>query len=817
MLRHYVKTALRSLYKNRGYNLLNVAGLTASFAAFLFIAIYLIHETSFDRFHKNADRIYRLTVHFKSATGYDTHFARVNADWTKAIPDEIPEVKQLIRFQNSEPKYVRIGTEKFRPEHAYSTDAAALTVFNFRLLKGNPETALKEPYSIVLTQSLAKKYFGTADALGRELVITRYWSIDEEPYKITGILEDLPANTHLPVDMLTSFRNEEERSWWAYTYLLVNDKTDAVSLKEKIEAMMEKNEGKESRDGTEYVLQPLRDIHLHSDLAREIVPNGNLLFVNVFLGIAIFILLIGMINFTNLSSVIAIGRARETGLRKMLGAEKRQLVVLAFVESIMLSLIAVVLAIVIFYLSFSYLKQWIVFENLLSFQVVGLGMTALGLVTGLLSGLYPAFILTSLPPLNVMKTTRSISLAKGRQTVNFRKILVTGQFTLCLLLIGSAIVARKQFNYLNEKNLGLKKDQILALTAMPGTATDKFKVFKEELNNKPGILGVSACLEVPSREIRDGGNVAYEGMTITKEEAPHMDIQAIDHDFIEVMGLELLAGEPLPQSLETEPIPDLSGEKSIQDYFYNRRRAYLINETAMHKMGWNSPLEAVGRKISWSQSGGYALQDGPVAGVVKDFHQETFRNTIDPIVMVFEPLWLRTFLVKLSTERIGESITTVNETWNRLFPQYPFEYTFVDELYSKLYKNEQQQLQLLYALSGLAMLIAFLGLFGLMGYSLKTRTKEMAIRKIYGADLTKITGMLGSEYLSVIVPATLVAVPLSIYLVSGWLESYAYRIDVSWTHYLTAVCLLLLVPAATIVWHAYKSMSANPITSLRDN
>ncbi len=822
MLQNYIRIAYRGFHKNRIYNLLNLAGLTTGFAAFLFIALYLVHETGFDRFHTKADNIYRLTVHFTSGTGYDTHFARVNADWTKTIPDEIPEVKQLIRFQNNEPKYVRIGEEKFRPDHAYSTDAAVFQVFDFNLLKGDPKTALQEPYSVVLTRSLAQKYFGREDVLGQELVITRYWSADEETYKVTGILEDPPSNTHLPVQMLTSFRNEADRSWWAYTYLLVNDNTDPAALKEKIEDLMAKNEGAQSRQGTEYVLQPLNRIHLHSDLAREIKTNGNILFVKVFSGAAVFILLIVMINFMNLSSVIAIGRAKETGLRKMLGARKNQLVAHALVESVLLSLSAALLACGVVYALLPFIKNAVAMETVLPFRTVAPGMGALALFTGILSGFYPAFILTSLSPLHVMKTGKSLSLAKSGHGFGFRKMLVTGQFTLCMLLIGSAIVARNQFRYLNEKNLGLKKEQVLALTAMPGTATEKFKLFKDELEKKAGpprsgISGVSACLEVPSREIRDGGSVEYEGMAGTKDDAPYMDIQAIDHDFIDVMGLELLAGERLPKSLGYEPLPDLTAPEAIQEYFSGRRRAYIINETAMRKMGWTDPQEAIGSKIKWSQSGGYALQDGPVTGVVKDFHQETLRNTIDPVVMVFEPLWLRTFLVKLSTDRISESIAAVNETWNRLFPQYPFEYTFVDELYEKLYKSERQQLQLLYALSGLAMIIALLGLFGLVAYSLKTRAREIAIRKIFGADFLRITGMLGKEYVAVVALASAVAIPLSYYFVSMWLESYAYRIVVSWTYYLAAVAVILLIPAATIVYHTLKGISVNPVESLRED
>jgi putative ABC transport system permease protein len=710
----------------------------------------------------------------------------------------------------------RIGTEKFTPEHAYSTDAYVFDVFDFNLLKGDPQTALAEPFSVVLTESMARKYFGDEEAFGKELVITRYWTTDEEVYTITGILEDLPTHTHLPVDMLVSFRNEADRAWWAYTYLLLNEDTDISGLKEKIEDLMVKNEGEQSREGTEYVLQPLADIHLHSDLAREIKANGSVLYVKVFMGAGALILLLAMINFMNLSSVIALGRAKEIGLRKVLGSGYKQLAAYSLTESTLLSILAAVLAGVIVYVAFPYFRTMIGIENLLPLRTMVLAMGGLALLTGLFSGFYPAFVLSSLAPVNVLKSNKTLSLARGSHRFNFRKMLVTGQFAICILLIGSAVIGRKQFLYLNEKNLGLKKEQVLALTSVPDTVKDKFKSFKDELVNQPGIVGVSACLEVPSREIRDGGNVEYEGMVGPPEEAPTMDIQVIDHDFMEVMGLELLAGEGLPKSLGYEPIPELSGMEAIQHYLISKKRAYLVNETAIKKMGWSEPEQALGKSISWS-NGSMTLDRGPIVGVVKDFHQETLKNVVDPVVLVFEPLWLRTFLVKLSTDNIGSGIASVGQTWNKLFPHYPFEYVFMDELYDRLYKNERQQLQLLYSLSGLAIFIAFLGLFGLIAYSLRTRTKEVAVRKIFGANFWRLLGLFSKEYLPVVIIAAIMAVPISYYVVTTWLENYAYRIPVSLGYYGITIVLILIVLLGTLGYHTLKGVSANPMESLREN
>ncbi|MEQ8531920.1 MAG: FtsX-like permease family protein, partial [Imperialibacter sp.] len=374
----------------------------------------------------------------------------------------------------------------------------------------------------------------------------------------------------------------------------------------------------------------------------------------------------------------------------------------------------------------------------------------------------------------------------------------------------------QQFVFLNEKNLGMEKDQVIALPGVPDTVKDKFKLFKDKLEGQPGIKGVSACLEVPSREIRDGGTVTAEGIQENVDDAPSMDIQVIDHDFIDVMGMELLAGEPLPKSLAYEPLPQLTGANNdVEEYLLSKRRAYLLNETAMHAIGWQTPEEAIGKNVDWNQ-GTYKLAKGPVVGVVKDFHQETLKNKVDPIIMVFEPLWLRTFLVKLETNDVASTMSVIEGAWNELFPKYPFEYQFLDELYENLYKNERQQLQLLYLLSGLAITIAFIGLFGLIAYSLKTRVKELAIRKVMGANFTSLIRLIGKEYLMVMLAGAALAIPLSYFWVSKWLENFAYRIDISVMSYLitlAGICLLLM---ATVALQTIKTTGNNPADTLRE-
>jgi putative ABC transport system permease protein len=498
-----------------------------------------------------------------------------------------------------------------------------------------------------------------------------------------------------------------------------------------------------------------------------------------------------------------------------MGSGYKELVFYSIIESTVLCLIAALAGCSAIYLAFPYFEEMIGVKNVLSTRSIFIGMGVLACITGILSGFYPAFVLSSLAPLNVLKSNKTVSMARGFQRFSFRKILVTTQFAICILLIGSAFIARHQFVFLNEKNLGLKKDQVVAITDIPDPVKNRFKSFKDELSKKPGIKGVTACLEVPSREIRDGGNVSYDGMVGSEEDAPSMDIQVVDHDFFDVMGLEFLAGGPLPEIPGYGPIPELNGQEDILKYFSSTPRAYVINETAMKKMGWKNPKEAVGKSMSWGNM--YQLQRGPIVGVVRDFHQESLRNTVDPVVMVFEPVWLKTFLIKLPAADIGTSIAEIRKTWNNMFPQYPFEYSFVDDLYERLYKNERRQLEMLYALSGVAIFIAFLGLFGLVAYSLKTRTKEIAVRKIFGADYLRLVGLLSREYLMVVVTASVISIPVSIYLVSRWLENYAYRIDISWGSYLVTLMLIGFILIGTIAFHTFRSSRVNPTNSLREN
>ncbi len=808
MLRNYLATTLRHFRKNYRYATLNVLGLALGFAACLLIAVYVHYETSYESFHTQADRIYRTTYRFQPEGEFGVHWARVPVDYVNELPNDLPEVETLVRFQNHEQKYLRIGNEKFRPEHAYVTDPEVFAVFDFPLLQGDAKTALERPRSVVLTPTAARRYFGTDDVLGREVLVTGGLATEELAYTVTGVMAEVPSHTHLPVEMLLSYRNPEERSGWAYVYTLLREGTDAAEVTAKLPAFIDKYTNAQNALGVSFALQALPDIHLDSNLAREIVPNGNRFYVRVFSAVGGFILLIALLNYVNLSSALALGRTREVGVRTVLGASQWQLVTHAGVEAVVYNLVAMVIGCLLAYAAFPYFHALTGVEFLVSPVAFAGVLLLVTLGCGLLAGGYPAWMLVSVRTLEAIKSNAAFALARRTGGFSVKRVLVTMQFATSMLLIASALVAYDQFRFLHQKNLGMTTEQILALPNLPNAVTERYEAFRTRVAGLAGVQQVAACMEVPSREIRDSGPVRVEGVSDDPRTAPMMDMQVIDSSFVSLMNLELLAGEGLSYSLSDK-------DPSAESYdVTNRPRSYLINETAMRQLGWSTPQEAIGQQISWTIDG-FQLATGPITGVVKDFHQETLRNAVDPTVMTYEPIWLRTFLLNLETRNISATVAEVQRVWDELFPAYPMEYHFLDDLYERLYTRERVQLQLLSVFSGLAILVALLGLFSLTAYTLRTRVREMTIRRVLGANVGALIRLVGREYMGVLLVGGLLALPLSYWAVSRWLQDFAYRVEVSVGWYvltLGAVSVLLLL---VVGWQTRLSTSDNPAEVLQ--
>ena len=438
------------------------------------------------------------------------------------------------------------------------------------------------------------------------------------------------------------------------------------------------------------------------------------------------------------------------------------------------------------------------------------------LIGGIISGIYPAFALTSMPSLKMINHNKSFSLGKGSGgSFHLKRALVGIQFCVSILLVSSAWIAYNQINYLHKKNLGMDKDQVIAIPGIPNPVTDKFPTFRDKVQSIPGVKSVSACMEVPSREIRDVGPTLVQGKNQDPAQAPMLDIQVISPGFLETMGLELLAGEDRSGSYVFTGPPQLDENFTPAQYLNQQPRNYLINETAVRKLGWEKPEEAIGQQINFA-IGGFELATGPITGVVKDFHQETLKNKVDPTLMVVEQIWLRTFLLKVESQNMEETIAGIQKAWDEMYPAYPMEFQFLDDMYNQLYKGERVQLKLMISFSLLAIFIAILGLFSLIAYSLQTRTKEIAIRRILGANLKDLIQLIGKEYLIVLILGGIVAIPVSYVWVKDWLQNFAYRVDVSPVEYVLSLGLVTVLLLVTISFQTLKSTSNNPAHNLRD-
>ena len=806
-----IKSTFRNFKKNWQYGSLNIIGLAIAFATIIVVATYWYQETTYESFHDKRDRIYRPTYHFNNQAGYEVQFARIPNNFINELPKDIPEIEKLIRFQNKEQKYIRVGEQRFKPKHAYSTDAAIFDVFTLPLLAGNATTALTNPNTVVLSETMAKKYFGTSDVIGKELMITGDYTVEEKTFSITGVMKDLPVNTHLPIDLLFSFDNQEARKGWAYIYVLLAEGTSIQKVASKMKEFVAKYEADPSM--LSFPFQALKDIHLQSNLAREIKPNGQLLYVKIFFWVGLFIWLIAVVNFANLSAALAMGRGKELGVRKVLGATSRNLVFFSFTESIIYSLAALVLGGLLAIFVFPSFSNLTGIQFLPSLSYFILALIGLSVITGIVAGILPALVATSSKMLST-KQGNNWSIKSRSNGLSIKRGMIAIQFCATIILIGSALVAHQQFNYITNKNLGLQTEQILTISSVPGEVGKKYLPFKNRLKEIGGVQRVSACMQTPSSEIRDVGPVSIQGKTQTAEQLPMMDMQIVDPDFIEMMDIQLVAGDNFTTNEVLGKLPSYTDTYTPKEYLATTPRKYLINETAMKQLGWQEPIDAIGQQINWS-IGNFKLAYGPITGVIKDYHQESLRNKIDPLILTVEPIWLSTILIKVETQHLEKTIAAIQNTWNDLFP-YALEYAFLDELFNQLYQQDKVQLQLLSILSLLAILISFMGLISLVAYALKTRAKELAIRRVIGATLTNLTMLIGREYLWILLMTTLIGIPVSYLGVSEWLQHFAYHIDISPLAYLALIVAIFALLIGTIYWQTFRATVENPIRALRE-
>ena len=819
MLKNYIKISLRNIKKYKGFSFVNIAGLAISMAVTMLILSYLHFELSYDRYHENASRIYRVTRRYDRPTGYRPHFARCPEGWVNNLPREFPEIETLIRFQYQPQVDLRINDEKFRTYRWFTTDSDVFDVFSFPLIQGNSQTALAEPNSVVLTEAMAFKYFDSRDVIGKEIIIYGYQPGTFQVYKITGVMKNLPPNSHFQIDFLASYPNEEARQGWAWIYILLKPGIDPSFLEEKLPSFIEKYDDPDAAQYSFLHLQPLTDIHLKSHLDREIEPNGDSRYITIFSVVAVLIMIIACFNFMNLSTSRSMRRGQEIGVRKVLGASRNQLIKYFLTESMLLAFIAFILAVLAVVLLFPVFNAML--DNKMEFGLIFHWPFLLGLIglfpgAGLFAGSYPAFILSGFKPINIL-TSSSYSTQSGRRLkTNIRKVLVMLQFIMSIALIVCTLISSHQFRFLSNAKLGMNKDQILAIRNISLTTRSKYPVLKNELTAYPGIIGVSACMDVPSRDILDAGFCRVEGLP-DNSSTPALAVQSVDANYIEFMEIELAAGHNFNTSKPFE-LPDMDRQNDrlsyLQSYILEKERTYLINESALKVFGWKSPEEVIGKRIDW-RNAAFQTRYGEIIGVVKDYHYASLQLKIRPLLIMNEPMFLSVILVKIHPKDIASTLSYMENVWNRLFPNLPMPYEFVDDLFADLYRAEKRQGQVLSWFSAAAIFIAYLGLFGLASFTAEQRTKEIGVRKVMGATVPNILSMLLKEFTRSILLAAVLACPLAYWTMNRWLQNYAYRIEIEWWPFVIASGLAFVITILTVGYQSIKAATANPVESLR--
>ena len=798
---NYLKIIYRQMKRSKAVSILNVAGMTLALLVSMGIYAYISHELSYDRYHAEADRVHRLTYRFQNAEGYDIHWARMNQSWVNQLETEFPEIQKLVRFQSFRTRDVSVGQDNYREQFAFATDPEVFELFDLEVVKGSREASLK-PYSTVLTETAARKYFGDKEPLDATIRVTNDMG-EKESYKVVAVIKDPPANTHLPIHLLTSINREEDRRGSAYTYVLLDEYADINELNAKITDFALAQEDRQEGDILTVQLQPLTDIHLHSHLSREIVANGDVQNLVIFGLVGFFLMVIASVNFINLNMVRSMDRLKEFSLRKTLGAAQWEHLAYLTYDALVFCMTSAVIATVIFFVGMPSFEQFLghglVFEPV---KLLVFIMVCVLMITGL------SAVLASIPLLGVLRKplSRTISYSSSYKS-GARGFLLGLQFAAVLALVSSLIIIQRQFSYMTQQNLGFNSDQVIVLQDNNRTVMRQYDRLKSELMKFPEVQDVTAVMQVPSTAIRDQG-------TVTLADDPSLavaaDIQVIDLNASKMLEMEFLAGTDLPAHLRQEMnTPD----SILWRDFTTKARGYLINESAAKRLGWQNPQEAIGQQINWS-IGGISLNHGPVAGVIRDFHQESLAEEIRPLVMTYEPLWISNMLVKTKTDQVFAWHDRLELFWKEQFPDQPMQWSYLDEKLNQIYSSEKRQLTLITVFTTIAVFIAFVGLYVMIMYAVRRRLRELAIRQVLGSKWTDQLLLLGRGYLLIVLLSMVVAFPAVYWPMQSWMSGYAYHITLEGFAFLLAGALLLVILLLTLVFQVFKNRQTNPATVL---
>ena len=787
MLRNYLKTAARHLRRNPGYTAINVAGLSIGIAACLIIGLYIRDQLSYDRFQANADRVVRVALDVTVPDGvFQT--ARSSPPMARALKEDFPEVVETARIRRNGSTLLSSGDRRNYEERFFFADSTLFDVLGVRLEAGSPSSALTDPFTVVLSREAARRYFGNDDPLGKTLRFDR-----EHDLVVTGVLADSPGPSHFRPDFVASFtsfnalRPSQTDNWGSTsvnTYLLLRSSESASTLAARLPDFLKRHVAADWVESWQLVLQPLSSIHLHSHRSGEVDTNGNIR-SSYFLGtIGLFVLLIACFNFVNLSMARSSRRAPEVGIRKALGAHGRHVTYQFLGEALMLSAIALVLAFVLATLAlpaFNSLSGSAIRFNPAHDGIFVLWATAFALFTGMASGLYPSLRLARFAPVASLRGR----VARGPMGFSLRRTLVVVQFVISIVLIVGTLTVSRQLNYLDQADLGFDEQQVAVIPMQRASTRERYGFVKEQLLSDPRIVSVSASSDVPGKGF---DQIVHVPEGFTNEDAPAVPIMFVDADFVSTLGIELAQGRNFRSDAETD--------------------AYIVNEAAARRFGWDAPI---GKRIA----DGQGESAGRVIGVARDFHFESLRADIEPMFLRVSPDWFEKVIIRVRPGETAGAVETAQRLWQRLEPDYPFQMTFLDEDFGRMYEADRRVGRILGLASTVAILIACLGLFGLAAYTTQMRTKEIGIRKVLGASAAGIVALLAREYVRIALAAFVIAVPIAWYAMDAWLSGFEFRIQLGPVVFLLAGVLVVAIAFATVFWQALAAATADPVASLR--
>jgi putative ABC transport system permease protein len=794
MLKSLLTIAVRSLLKDKAFSTLNIVGLTIGITCSMLLLMYILDEFSYDRYHKNAANIYRIISNIKEPDDAFT-WSSTQMPLGEELQDNYPEVKNAVRFVQMNNNVYKKGDTQFPETKFYLADSTVFDMFSYDFISGDPSTALDNPFNVVLTETTAKKYFqNISEVLGQSIL-----NQQNEEFKVTGIIKDVPRNSHFRFDALVSrnTRPKFQGSWGNFsvvTYIQLPDGYDLAKMYSSLEKIIKEKVNpvfEEAGVKVQYELQPITRIHLYSKIQDEAESGGDISYIYTFGAVAAFMLIIACINYINLTTARSANRAKEVGIRKVMGSQRQQLIGQFITESVVVTVMALLLSLVLIYVllpAFNTLaNKQIEFAYFMQRPVL-LSLLGVVLFTGILGGSYPAFYLSGFNPVEVLKGKVS---ARGGNVV-FRKTLVVSQFALTIFMLICTLIVFDQLRYMRNKDLGFDKEQVLRIQLSSREQVRQSQALVDKLKQSSEVAGVGMAEASPGErigkalfQVEDGeGKMVQRGV----------DLYGADYDFVKTLGMEIVAGRDFSR--------DVSSDTTY---------AVLANESMVKRMGWKDPI---GKRFT---DGGDGQFEKRVVGVIKDYHQNSLYDPIEPLIIILSPKGNNYVFVRTQAGDVKKSLATVEKSWKEIFPDHTFEYSFLDEDFDAQYKGDQKRGQIFMVFSALTIVIACLGLLGLAAFSTMQRTKEIGIRKVLGASVPRLVTLISLEFFILVGLSIAVAFPAAWYFANDWLTNFAFRIQLAeeWPTFLLSGLIAFVITAITVGFHVVWAAVANPVEALR--